>query len=189
MSKYCSNVCGLQSATARLHSLCARGVDFEQLWYAAKDARPPESVVYVHLPQPATHPPPAGVNNIGPGATRALDGRKKSDLERLARLMEELGQLGTRRETLERQIVHLKARLRLLNCAMQRTEKTGGEKCGFDARIVMEDEDWFEWVDGEGKWTLQEAETDEDKAKLLATYEKTQGSLCVGKKRCDRHQG
>jgi COMPASS component SPP1 len=188
MSKYCSDTCGLKSASTRLQSLRTRGVDVDQLWYAAKDARAPEGVVYIHLPGPAPHPPPPGVNNIGPGATRVLDGQQKADLERLARLTDDLGQLKARREKLEREIMHLKARLRLLNCAVQRNEKAGGEKCGFDARIVMEDEDWFAWVEAEGKWALEEAETDEGKVKLLTAYGKMEATVCTGKKRCDRHQ-
>lgn len=189
VSKYCSDLCGLKSATARLQTLRARGVDLEQLWYAAKDARPPEGVVYVHLPGPAPNPPPSGVNNIGSGATRVLDGRQKADLERLERLMEESAQLKARCAALEMGIGHLKARLRLLNCAMQRNERAGGEKCGFDARIVIDDEDWAVWVEGEGKWTMEEAEGDEGKAKLLEAYEKMEGAHCTGKKRCDKHSG
>ncbi|CAE6530721.1 unnamed protein product [Rhizoctonia solani] len=188
-SKYCSDMCGIKAATARLQTLRSRGVDLDQLWYAAKDARPPDGAVYIHLPGPAPHPPPAGVNNIGPGATKVLDGRQKADLERLARLVEESGKLKSRRVAFEQSIKHLKARLRVLNCAGQRNEKAGGEKCGFDARIVMEDEDWAVWVEGVGKWALEEGESDEAKAKLLATYEKIEGTFCMGKKRCDRHQG
>ncbi|CAE6429152.1 unnamed protein product [Rhizoctonia solani] len=188
-SKYCSDMCGITAATARLQTLRSRGVDLDQLWYAAKEARPPEGVVYIHLPGPAPHPPPPGVNNIGPGATKVLDGRQKADLERLARLVEESGQLKSRKMALEQGIQHLKARLRLLNCAGQRNEKAGGEKCGFDMRIVMDDEDWAAWLEGVGKWALEEGEGDEAKAKLLATYEKMEGTFCTGKKRCDRHQG
>ncbi|CAE6477318.1 unnamed protein product [Rhizoctonia solani] len=188
-SKYCSDTCGIRAATARLQTLQSRGVDLDQLWYAAKDARPPEGAVYIHLPGPAPHPPPVGVNHIGPGATKVLDGRQKADLERLARLVEESGQLKSRRGALEQNIKHLKARLRLLNCAGQRNEKVGGEKCGFDARIVMDDEDWAAWLDRVGKWALEEDESDEAMAKLLAMYEKMEGTFCTGKKRCDRHQG
>ncbi|KAH7317976.1 hypothetical protein B0J17DRAFT_686462 [Rhizoctonia solani] len=188
-SKYCSDMCGIKAATARLQTLRSRGVDLDQLWYAAKEARPPEGVVYIHLPGPAPHPPPPGVNNIGSGATRVLDGRQKADLERLAGLVEQSRKLKSRKAALEQGIQHLKARLRLLNCAGQRNEKTGGEKCGFDARIVMDDEDWAAWLEGVGKWALEEGEGDEAKAKLLATYEKIEGTFCTGKKRCDRHQG
>ncbi|CCO34591.1 Set1 complex component spp1 Short=Set1C component spp1 [Rhizoctonia solani AG-1 IB] len=188
-SKYCSDMCGIKAATARLQTLRARGVDLDQLWYAAKDARPPDGAVYIHLAGSAPHPPPAGVNFIGPGATKVLDGRQKADLERLARLVEESGQLKSRRGALELGIKYLKARLRLLNCAGQRNEKVGGEKCGFDARIVMDDDDWATWLEGAGKWALEEAEGDEVDAKLLATYEKAEGTFCTGKKRCDRHQG
>ncbi|KAJ1309499.1 hypothetical protein OPQ81_006274 [Rhizoctonia solani] len=188
-SKYCSDMCGIKAATIRLQKLRSQGVDLDQLWYAAKDARPPEGAVYIHLPGPAPHPPPAGVNNIGPGATKVLDGRQKADLERLSRLVEESGQLKSRKGALEQGIKHVKARLRLLNCAGQRNEKAGGEKCGFDARIVMEDEDWAAWVEGAGKWALEEGEGDEAKAKQLAAYEKMEGIFCTGKKRCDRHQG
>ncbi|CAE6380694.1 unnamed protein product [Rhizoctonia solani] len=188
-SKYCSDMCGIKAATARLQTLRARGVDLDQLWYAAKDARPPDGAVYIHLSGPAPHPPPAGVNHIGPGASKVLDGRQKVDLDRLARLIEESGQLKSRKGALELGIKYLKARLRLLNCAGQRNEKVGGEKCGFDARIVMEDEDWAAWLEGTGKWALEETEGDEAEAKLLAIYQKTEGSFCTGKKRCDRHQG
>ncbi|KAF8710840.1 hypothetical protein RHS03_01744, partial [Rhizoctonia solani] len=188
-SKYCSDICGIKAATARLQTLRARGVDLDQLWYAAKDARPPDGAVYVHIPGPTPHPPPAGVNHIGPGATKVLDGRQKVDLDRLAKLAEESGQLKSRRAALELDLRHLKARLRLLNCAGQRNEKVGGEKCGFDARIVMEDEDWAIWLNDTGQWALEEGEGDEAKAKLFAIYEKNEGSFCTGKKRCDRHQG
>ncbi|CAE6391258.1 unnamed protein product [Rhizoctonia solani] len=188
-SKYCSDMCGIKAATTRLQTLRSRGVDLDQLWYAAKDARPPEGAVYIHLPGPAPHPPPAGVNNIGPGATKVLDGRQKADLERLARLVEESGQFRSRRGALEQNMKHLRARLRLLNCAGQRNEKAGGERCGFDARIVMEDEDWAEWLEGVGKWALEEGDGDETNAKLLATYENMEGTFCTGKKRCDRHHG
>ncbi|ELU45065.1 hypothetical protein AG1IA_00911 [Rhizoctonia solani AG-1 IA] len=188
-SKYCSDICGIKAATARLQTLRARGVDLDQLWYAAKDARPPDGAVYVHIPGPTPHPPPAGINHIGSGATKVLDGRQKVDLDRLAKLVEESGQLKSRRAALELDLRHLKARLRLLNCAGQRNEKVGGEKCGFDARIVMEDEDWATWLNDTGQWALEEGEGDEAKAKLFAIYEKNEGSFCTGKKRCDRHQG
>ncbi|QRW27710.1 alpha-1,3-glucan synthase [Rhizoctonia solani] len=178
-SKYCSDICGIKAATARLQTLRARGVDLDQLWYAAKDARPPDGAVYVHIPGPTPHPPPAGINHIGSGATKVLDGRQKVDLDRLAKLVEESGQLKSRRAALELDLRHLKAR----------NEKVGGEKCGFDARIVMEDEDWATWLNDTGQWALEEGEGDEAKAKLFAIYEKNEGSFCTGKKRCDRHQG
>ncbi|KAG9124747.1 hypothetical protein FRC07_010398, partial [Ceratobasidium sp. 392] len=45
VSKYCSHECGLKKAAAQLQTLRARGVNMDQLWYAAKDARAPEGVV------------------------------------------------------------------------------------------------------------------------------------------------
>ncbi|CUA76933.1 COMPASS component SPP1 [Rhizoctonia solani] len=188
-SKYCSDMCGIKAATARIQTLRSRGVDLDQLWYAAKDARPPEGAVYIHLPGPAPHPPPAGVNNISQGATKVLDGRKKADSERFARLVDESRKLKARKGALEQNIKHLKARLRFLNCAVQRNEKAGGEKCGFDMRVVMDDEDWATWLEDVGKWALEEGESDEANVKLLAAYEKMEGTFCTGKKRCDRHQG
>ncbi|KAG8686523.1 hypothetical protein FRC08_012471 [Ceratobasidium sp. 394] len=161
----------------------------DQLWYAAKDARAPEGVVYVHLPGgPIPHPPPAGVNNIGPDATRMVDGRQKADLENLATMGEVLRQSAVRRETLELEIKRLKARLRLLGCAMRRAEKVGGERCGFDVRMVMNDEEWAEWLGGDGKWTLEE-QVEGEEQKEADAYGKDQASFCAGKKRCERHNG
>ncbi|KAG8746928.1 hypothetical protein FRC10_003099 [Ceratobasidium sp. 414] len=189
VSKYCSHACGLKHAAAQLQTWRARGVNMEQLWYAAKDARAPEGVVYVHLPGgPIPYPPPAGVNNIGPDATKLIDGRQKADLENLATMGEALKQSVARRETLELDIKRLKARLRLLGCAMRRAEKVGGERCGFDARVVMNDGEWAEWLGGGGKWTLEEqAEGEEQKDD--EAYGKDEGSFCAGKKRCERHYG
>ncbi|KAG8722155.1 hypothetical protein FRC09_006733 [Ceratobasidium sp. 395] len=189
ISKYCSHTCGLKNAATQLQTLRARGVNMDQLWYAAKDARAPEGVVYVHLPGgPVPHPPPAGVNNIGSDATKMVDGRQKADLEHLAAMNEVLRQSAARRETLETEVKQLKARLRLLGCAMRRAEKAGGERCGFDVRMVMNDEEWARWLGGDGKWTLEEqAEGEEQKDD--DAYGKDEGSFCVGKKRCDRHYG
>ncbi|KAG9102017.1 hypothetical protein FRC06_002411 [Ceratobasidium sp. 370] len=189
VSKYCSHACGLKNAAAQLQTWRARGINMDQLWYAAKDARAPEGVVYVHLPGgPIPHPPPAGVNYIGPNATRVIDGRRKADLESLATMGEALEQSAARRETLELDIRRLKARLRLLGCAMRRAEKVGGERCGFDARMVMNDEEWEEWLGGDGKWTLEE-QVEGEEQKDDEAYERDEGSFCAGKKRCERHYG
>lgn len=188
VSKYCSDACGLKNASAKLEALRAQGVNLEQLWYAAKDAKAPEGVVYVHLPGPAPHPPPQGVNNIGPNATRLMDGRQKADQEKLSRMMESLEQFSARRAALEVDITRLKARLRLLRCAARRVEKAGGERCGFDVRVVMNDEEWGEWLEGEGKWILKEEIEGEEQGQEAA-YMSAEGMFCLGKKRCDRHTG
>jgi hypothetical protein len=143
----------------------------------------------VHLPGGhIPHPPPAGVNNIGPNATRLMDGRQKADLEKLRMMNEVLGQFAARRATLEVEIKRLRARLRLLGCAMGRAEKAGAEKCGFDVRIVMNDEEWTEWLEGEGKWALEEQVEGEEQRGEDA-YGSAEGVFCVGKKRCERHNG
>ncbi|QRV99865.1 SET domain-containing protein [Ceratobasidium sp. AG-Ba] len=189
VSKYCSGACGLKNAAVNLQALRSRGVNMEQLWYAAKDARAPEGVVYVHLPGgPITHPPPEGVNNIGPNATRVVNGRQKADLENLAAMGEALRQHNNRQAILETGIKQLKARLRLLGCAMRRAERAGGDRCGFDIRMVMNDEDWAEWVRGEGKWTTEEHTEGEDQ-KDDDIYKINEWPICTGKKKCDRHIG
>ncbi|QRV85801.1 SET domain-containing protein [Ceratobasidium sp. AG-Ba] len=183
------SACGLKNAAVNLQALRSRGVNMEQLWYAAKDARAPEGVVYVHLPGgPIAHPPPEGVNNIGPNATRVVNGRQKADLENLAAMGEALRQHNNRQAVLETGIKQLKARLRLLGCAMRRAERAGGDRCGFDIRMVMNDEDWAEWVRGEGKWTTEEHTEGEDQ-KDDDIYKINEGPICTGRKKCDRHIG
>jgi COMPASS component SPP1 len=189
VSKYCSDVCGLKNAAAQLQALRARGVEIDQLWHAAKDAKAPEGVVFVHLPGGhIPHPPPAGVNNIGPNATKLMDGRQKADLEKLRMMNEGLAQFAARRAALEVEIKRLRARLRLLGCAMGRTEKAGAERCGFDVRIVMNDEEWAEWLEGEGKWALEE-QVEGEEPKGETAYASAEGMFCAGKKRCERHNG
>ncbi|KAG9120794.1 hypothetical protein FRC07_003572 [Ceratobasidium sp. 392] len=101
---------------------------------------------------------------------------------------EALRQFAARQGTLEMEIKRLKSRLRLLGCAMRRAEKAGGERCGFDARMVMNDEEWAEWLGGWGKWAMEELAEGEDQ-KDDDAYGRDEGSFCTGKKRCERHYG
>ncbi|KAG9121122.1 hypothetical protein FRC07_003054 [Ceratobasidium sp. 392] len=101
---------------------------------------------------------------------------------------EALRQFAARQGTLEMEVKRLKARLRLLGCAMRRAEKTGGERCGFDVRMVINDEEWTGWLSGEGRWALEERAEGEDQ-KDDDAYGRDEGCFCAGKKRCERHYG
>ncbi|KIO33663.1 hypothetical protein M407DRAFT_186837 [Tulasnella calospora MUT 4182] len=136
------------------------------------------------------------------GPSLPASGRKLEEERMLSRYRESLADIKTEWATKVRALAAAQARLVLLDVAMQRSEwldfsSEDGGKCGFDARLVVDEEEWAEWVEGEegrrafegygiGEETEAMGVDPEDKAKELEIVENV---VCFGRKKCERHGG
>lgn len=136
------------------------------------------------------------------GPSLPASGRKLEEERMLSRYRESLTDIKTEWATKVRALAAAQARLVLLDVAMQRSEwldfsSEDAGKCGFDERLVMDEEEWAEWVESEegrrafeGYGIGEETEAMEvdpaDKAKELEIVENV---VCFRRKKCERHGG
>jgi hypothetical protein len=89
-----------------------------------------------------------------PSATPSLEAARLSySYEKLSGTLLELDQ---QVQILSRELGFILARGRLAELAVQWSEKSENlSRCGFDSRLLIEGSQWEEWVEGEGKTTLE----------------------------------
>lgn len=121
LSKYCSDYCGIEVAATRL-DLC--GLDAEYFWPRVVGARRREAQVF-DMKQTAVVPlqtdPDAEVNSslMDDEASRR---QEEEETRALKRLEEKIGQLVTRRESLDGKLFLVEARSQYLKIAIKRWE-------------------------------------------------------------------
>jgi len=127
---------------------------------------------------------PEGHLVIPPDAKHLVD--TNEDLRRqLDRLQRELKKITHDRERQLSLDSSLQARTDLLQSSTVRIKQKGEASCGFDARLVFDEETWQQWLEQGGKDFLYERQgggLDEDPEDDGKWY-------CARARKCDRHAG
>jgi COMPASS component SPP1 len=189
LSKFCSDECGiscvmervdqwsaLESAQAEVNGLAQGPEPWERLHEcsAIRQAKRREGIVVVDAE-----------DYVFSGGAR--DGKHEEDKRTAEKYQEIVAKIRMQRDEKLRNVAIVHARLLLMSMAIERCEFLGaGGICGFDRRVMMDHEDWIDWVESEDgrlafEGTGQEGQ-EEDAGEL-------QKWLCQGKKKCDRHTG
>ncbi|KAF9512606.1 hypothetical protein BS47DRAFT_1047589 [Hydnum rufescens UP504] len=166
LSRYCSTKCGIRAVMARVDEW---GGDADRLLEhpAVANARQPEGLLV-----------------IPPDAKHLIDTNEdlRRQLDRLQRGLKKITHDRERQLSLDSS---LQARMVLLQSSTVRIQQKGEASCGFDARLVFDEETWQQWLEQGGKDFLYERQgggLDEDPDDDEKWY-------CARARKCDRHAG
>lgn len=185
MSKYCSRECGIEAVERRLLPYAKQkaglrlevderdeGVkkEMKRLFAGIRERKRREAVVLrvddgagagvEVMREPGTTDAIAGANNrdkglvIPPGmVVQSPASRLASDL---ATLQHDLAEALCELQMRTRELSFILARARLVRLAVSWSDKPeNGQRCCFDSRMLMDGEEWEEWVESEGRAVLE----------------------------------
>jgi len=175
LSKYCSDQCGIDAVMAKV---VAWGGDAARLLEhpVVANARPREGMLLL-----------SGKGEISSAARKQFEDDCNSNDEiknQLIRLGLELRRIGEVRETNEHRLQQLEALDMLLGRARVRVHESDQGRCGFDYRMLMDDDKLEAWLDEGGRHDLYYPE-DED----YGVYTAPGQWFCEERRKCPRHSG
>lgn len=192
----------------KIQTWACKGGDVSRLWESVKDAKRREGVVVCEPGRILPKAIDAEIQNdlvvvasdkndrYEDKSTVVLDGPKlliakgKRDI---GRLQAQLNAIVLDREDKKKEMESILWRERLLELAMERSERVLDE-CGWDQRLCFGDEEWAEFGDG----VLESYEevsgggmrSDEQNEAMQVDGQSEEGEWwCRGKKKCERHSG
>lgn len=105
-----------------------------------------------------------------------------------ARLNAQLEEVVRERETVKREMDMVLWREKVINLAIQHTEK--GDTCGWDQRLCVGEEEWADYgVEVLESYDEERAGSGDDAMQVDGTPPSYGGWWCTGKKKCERHAG
>ncbi|CAK5280544.1 unnamed protein product [Mycena citricolor] len=173
-SKYCSTECGVKNLHKRIETFTKNGGKKEALWESVKLAERREAVVIIHEEQEED----GKLTTVS--RVKTSGGKKDRDVANLESVLEELVVL---REGLRHKLDIVLWRERLLESAKERADQV--EQCGWDQRILMDEDEWTEPGAAEYAQAILDTYDDKDSNSMQVD----EAWWCAGNFRCDRHEG